>query len=62
MKGEKVEIGVIEDKMKMITEGIKPITDVRASAEYRREMSIILARDAIFESLKQLGFKLEVDN
>jgi len=62
LKGEKVEIGVIEDKMKMITEGIKPITDVRASAEYRREMSIILARDAIFESLKQLGFKLEVDN
>ncbi len=59
--GMQVDIKTIENKVKRVAEEINPITDVRASAEYRREMSVILTRDAIIESLKNLGFKLEVD-
>jgi len=40
-------INEIEDKIKILNEEIKPISDIRASAEYRREMSIRLTIDAI---------------
>jgi carbon-monoxide dehydrogenase medium subunit len=58
-EAEKVLEGVepTEDRMRAVAEKavecIKPISDVRASAEYRKEVSRILVRRAVEEALKR---------
>ncbi|MCR6692306.1 MAG: hypothetical protein MRT15_07935 [archaeon YNP-LCB-003-016] len=39
-------------KVKKLTEEIKPISDVRASAEYRREMAVKITIDALKTSIE----------
>jgi len=58
LKDKPINLNVIEENVKRVAEEIKPISDVRASAEYRKEMSIVLTRDAILESLKMLNIKI----
>ncbi|RLG88337.1 MAG: xanthine dehydrogenase family protein subunit M [Thermoprotei archaeon] len=58
LKDKPINLNVIEENVKRVAEEIKPISDVRASAEYRKEMSIVLTRDAILESLKMLNVKI----
>ncbi len=53
--GKKISREVVEEASKMVTEDISPITDVRASAEYRRAMAIVLTRDALLEALEIKG-------
>lgn len=59
LKGRKVNLNTIEEKAKIVAEEVKPISDVRASAEYRREMAVILTRDSIIQSLRKIGLVLE---
>lgn len=59
LKGQEVSLKTIEKKVKFVQKEIKPISDVRASAKYRREMAVILTRDSIIQSLRKIGLTLE---
>ena len=58
LKGKEVNLGNIDEAAKLVLEHISPITDVRASAEYRKEMAVVLTRDALVGALKELGYEL----
>ena len=58
LNGKEVTYEVIDEESRKVVNDISPISDVRASADYRREMSIILTRDSIISALKQLGIKV----
>lgn len=47
LMGKKMEVGLIEKAAQVASEEARPITDVRASAEYRREMVKVLTRRAL---------------
>lgn len=47
LKGKKIEQGLIEKAAQTASDESSPIDDIRGSAEYRREMIKIFARDAI---------------
>ena len=53
--GKEVSLSNIYEASKYVVNDIKPISDVRASAEYRREMSIVLTKDAIIGALNSIG-------
>ncbi len=59
LKGREVSLEAIEEASKLVVNDISPISDVRASAEYRREMSIILTRDSLLKSLERIGYRIE---
>lgn len=50
--GGRVSKQVIDDGAKTVASEVKPISDVRASAEYRKDMSYILTKRAISLSLQ----------
>ncbi len=56
--GKEVSLEAVEEASKLVVNDIKPISDVRASADYRREMSIVLTRDSLLRSLERIGLKL----
>ncbi len=56
--GRDVSLEAVEEASKLVVNDIKPISDVRASADYRREMSIVLTRDSLLKSLERIGVKL----
>jgi carbon-monoxide dehydrogenase medium subunit len=47
LMGKKIDAGLIEKAAQTAAEEARPITDVRASAEYRREMVKVLTRRAL---------------
>lgn len=47
LKGKEITGETLEAAARIVSEDIRPITDVRASAEYRRELSKTLTRDAL---------------
>ena len=49
--GREASERTIEEAAKMIASEVKPISDVRASAEYRRDMSCVLTKKAIMSCL-----------
>ncbi|RLG82607.1 MAG: xanthine dehydrogenase family protein subunit M [Thermoprotei archaeon] len=53
--GRKVTIDNVKAASKLVVKDISPITDIRATAEYRRDMAIILTFDALGIALKRLG-------
>jgi len=50
--GHKVNEQVIDDGANVVANEVKPISDVRASAEYRRDMAYVLTKRAISLSLQ----------
>ncbi len=56
--GKEVSLETIEEAAKLVVNDIKPISDVRASADYRREMSVVLIRDSLLKSLERIGVRL----
>ena len=55
--GRKATIDSIKAASKLVVKDISPITDIRATAEYRRDMAIILTFDALKIALKRLGIE-----
>ncbi len=56
--GKEASLEAVEEASELVVNDIKPISDVRASADYRREMSIVLTRDSLLKSLERIGVKL----
>ena len=55
--GRKVTIDSIKAASKLVIKDISPITDIRATAEYRKDMAIILTYDSLKVALKRLGIE-----
>lgn len=53
LKGRNLSEDVIQEASKLVLQDIAPISDVRASAEYRKEMSVVMVRRAIKEALRR---------
>ena len=58
LKGKEVSLSNIVGAAKLVLHDISPISDVRASAEYRKEMSIVLTKDSLIKSLSRIGVKV----
>ena len=58
LTGREVSLEAVEEASKLVVNDIKPISDVRASADYRREMSIVLTRDSLLKSLERIGVRI----
>jgi CO/xanthine dehydrogenase FAD-binding subunit len=55
MAGKKVSMDMIKQTAADIAAFIKPIDDNRTTAEYRKEVTAVIARDAIAEAWKRSG-------
>ena len=51
LEGREPSMGLVEEAASRAREETRPITDVRASAEYRKEMSFVLVRRLILDLL-----------
>lgn len=56
--GHTLSVGLIERAAESVEREVQPISDQRASAEYRREISRVLTRRALHECAKQAGYAL----
>jgi len=57
MRGEKVTEAVIDEAGKRASQEAQPITDVRSTAEYRKQMIEVLAKRMIYSSLERVRQK-----
>ncbi|WP_276813681.1 FAD binding domain-containing protein, partial [Desulfurococcus amylolyticus] len=55
LKGRKVSESVIEEAVEKLSSDVKPISDVRASAEYRLHVSKALLKDMLLKLVKGGG-------
>ena len=58
LEGKRLDRAVVEEASEQVSKDVSPITDVRASESYRREMSRVLVRRALVECAGRLGVKL----
>jgi carbon-monoxide dehydrogenase medium subunit len=58
LAGQPITAGLIERAAESVASEVQPITDQRATAEYRRELSRVLARRALRECAQQAGCAL----
>jgi CO/xanthine dehydrogenase FAD-binding subunit len=49
----------LEESVRRVTECIAPITDVRSTAEYRRDMAVVISRDAVLAAWRRAGGEVE---
>ena len=56
--GHVLEPGLVEHVAEEVAQEVRPITDLRASAGYRREMSRVLVRRALEECAERVGCPL----
>ena len=57
IQGKKISTETIEKISKTCTEHIKPIDDIRGTAEYRKDMCAVLLKRALEQSLEVAGWK-----
>ena len=58
LKSREISMNAIEEGAKRVLQDISPISDVRASADYRKEMSVVLTKESLLRSLERAGVKL----
>ncbi len=58
LKGKEVSLDNVSKASELVLEDISPIDDVRASARYRREMSVVLTKESLIKSLSKLGVEV----
>ena len=54
LKGQKLEQKIIREAAEIAAEEAKPITDLRSTAEYRKEMVAVLVRRATEKALDRI--------
>ena len=54
LRGKKINENLIKEAANIVTGEISPIDDVRSSAEYRRDVAIILVKRALLKACKQI--------
>jgi len=59
LTGKKISAELLEQAAQLASEEISPISDVRASSDYRKRMSRVLVRRALTATLKELA---EIDS
>jgi len=59
LRGKKVDETLINETAKVASDEVRPISDVRASAEYRKQMVEVLTRRAIREAMAKPSFLAE---
>lgn len=55
LKGKKVNEELIRKAGDMVSEEIRPITDIRSTAEYRRDVSKVMFRDVFYKAWQRAG-------
>jgi carbon-monoxide dehydrogenase medium subunit len=55
--GKKVEADLVEEVGEKAAEEIRPVTDVRSTVEYRKQVAAVLVRDALWEAWLRTGGK-----
>lgn len=55
LEGRRIEEDILEQVSKVVREEVKPISDVRASEEYRRAISGVLVKRAILDAARALN-------
>lgn len=55
LKGSELDAEVVEAASKVVYEAVKPITDVRGTAEYRKDMCPVLMKRAIAQCLERVN-------
>ncbi len=58
LRNREINMNAIEEGAKRVLQDISPISDVRASADYRKEMSVVLTKESLLKSLERAGVKL----
>lgn len=59
LRGKKVDETLINETARVASDEVRPISDVRASAEYRKQMVEVLTRRAIREAMAKPSFLVE---
>jgi carbon-monoxide dehydrogenase medium subunit len=56
LRGKKLTEALIEKTSSQVAQEIQPITDLRSTAGYRKEVSKVIVRDAIHLAWRRAGF------
>ncbi|MEL7563629.1 MAG: xanthine dehydrogenase family protein subunit M [Dehalobacterium sp.] len=55
LKGQKVNLQLVKDTAKIVSEEIKPIDDNRSTAEYRKDIAVVILEEAIKSAWQRSG-------
>ena len=55
LRGKRIEPGMIEDASSQVTQGVDPLDDIHASAEFRAHLAQLYTARAIQEAAKRVG-------
>ncbi len=54
LTGKEFKLETVEEAAKLVVNDISPITDIRSTAEYRREVSKVIVRDALIRAYNRV--------
>jgi carbon-monoxide dehydrogenase medium subunit len=58
LQGKRLDAGLVAEACERVCEQVRPITDVRSTSSYRREMCGVLVRRALRECAERMGHRL----